>query len=428
MINQKSFFDNAEEEISLSLDVDKELDDDNEEHGKVISLKTNEYIFDVNTLFLPFVPEYKGDKIQKIEVQQANSKIVVRGDAELGVPTVYDKTTFTALQKIFLKQRSIDNKINFKTKNITEEDRIIKPFTITELAREMGYTGNIGTNIKANICDSIRRISYTTYVSSSDRTFDHKNQEYLMRAEEGIHLIKYKMLTITDKEKEIRRKQAKAKSNNPKSVEKYNDIKERVFEGMIQITLDEVVYKAMASEQILYYKDRDFAKIKHNYSKSIYMLALKLAGKDKECKMSLNKILTYFPPKPGLTDAKAKELTKKALNRISDSKACTISYLNNDVIYFSFKKNAKVTYEFDYMTNKFNTFGEMLQGFINLGLTQEEVFSLNMQNQRYYEALVRYATIRNAYNNLKKPRDFVLSYIENEFPIDEKYYTKQLNK
>ena len=65
---------------------------DEERQVKTITLKTNEYIFDVNSLFLPFMPEYRGEKVQIIEVEQINSagsnKIEVRGDSELGVPTV----------------------------------------------------------------------------------------------------------------------------------------------------------------------------------------------------------------------------------------------------------------------------------------------------------------------------------------------------
>ena len=403
---------------------------DEERQVKTITLKTNEYIFDVNSLFLPFMPEYRGEKVQIIEVEQINSagsnKIEVRGDSELGVPTVYDKMTLTALQKIFIKQRSYNGKINFKTKNITEEDRIIKPITITELAREMGYKGNISVAVKASICDSIRRLSFTTYVSSNDRTYNHKDKEYLMKAEEGIHLLKYKMLTLTDIEKEIRRKQSSYKKGKAENKKIYLEQKERVFEGSVQIVLDDVVYRAMACEQILYYKDTPLSKIKHPYSKSIYMLALKMAGSSKEWKVSYKKLLTYFPPKPEMTYRRAKEIVNKALDRISESGVCRISYLKNDVVSFTFKdkENQNTKTGYDYMTDRFNTFGEMLQGYLDLGLTQEEVFGFNMQKQRYYEALVRYATLRKHYGSIKDTREFVLKYIKNEYPIDDKYYTK----
>lgn len=438
MIDQENFFSNIDEdesgeEITINL-YDKILENAESkteielEQNKVISLKTNEYIFDVNTLFLPFMPEYRGERINKIEVQQITQQkkcnIVVRGDVELGVPTVYDKLTLAALQRIFIKQRMINGQLHLKKTKITTEDRTIQPITVTTLARELGYLGNISANTKANICDSIRRLSFTTYVSSNDRTFDHKNKEYIMKAEEGTHLIKYKMLTVSEEEKELRRRRGKTKSNNAKSKEKYEDTKERIFEGMVQIMLDEVVYKTMASDQILYYANKQIAKVKHPLSKSIYMLILKLAGNNKEYKISLNKLLTYFPMKPGHTEGKSKDLIKRALNKLSDSKVCTISYLKNDVIHFSFKKGAKTVIKHDYMTNKFNTFGELLKGYMDLGLTQEEVFALNMQKQRYYEALVRYVTIKNFYNKIDNTRKYVLNYIENEYPIDEKYYSK----
>lgn len=393
---------------------------------KTITLTTNEYIFDVNTLFLPFLTEYKGNKIQKIEVQQGESKISILGSSDYGVPTVYDKLTLTALQRIFFKQRSINNSLYLKTENITEEDRTIEPVLVTHIAQEMGYSGNISMNVKARICDSIRRLSYTTYVSSSDRTFDHKNQKFLMRAEEGTRLLKYKMITITEEEKAIRRKKARKTGSNLERKKQYTLQKEKVFEGSIQITFDEIVYKAMACDQILYYKTKQVEKIHNTFAKNIYMLILKLAGKSKEYKISFTKLLTYFPVKQEYSYARAKELTKRTLNKLEESQVCTISYLNNDVIHFSFKPKTKkkVNHEYDYMTNKFCTFGEMLQGYIDLGLTYEEVLNLNLQKQRYYEALVRYATIRNKYGNIAKPREFVLSYIENEFPIDKKYYSK----
>lgn len=424
MSNDIGFFDEIDSSYNEITDFTEKSK--KEEHT-IIKLKTEEYIFDVNSLLLPFIAEYRGDKVDRIEVEQNDIKIIVEGPKSLGVPTLYDKSLLMAAQKIFLQQNTVNNVLRLKKNDITEKDRTTEPISLRELHKAMGYKNNPTVHQLLKMCNSIRRLTATTYTTKKDRILD-KNQErqVVMKAEQGLHLIKYNLVTLSEVEKENRKKHASKKSNDKEKSLEYQMKKAQVFDGAVQIIFDEVTYKAMIFNQFVFYQDQKVLNIKNQIARHIYLLAFKWAGgKGKSAKISIKTLMTYIAMKEDIDLKHKKQNIKKALNELNKNKDCHITYLKGDVIQFHFGEKEDTDTTPDYMRNKFNTFGEMLQGFMDLGLTQEEVFGLNMQKQRYYEALVRYATIRKHYGGIENTRDYVLNYIKNEYPIDSKYYSQQ---
>lgn len=397
---------------------------DNDEQHTVLKLKTNESIFDVNSLLLPFIAEYRGEKIRAIEVIQGNSIIRVKSTSDLGVPTLYDKSVLLAIQKLFLQQRSFNGQLILNVKDPSLQDMTMEPVSLREIVRAMGYS-KPSTNQLVKVCESIERLNETTYVTTQDRIYDHKNDKYLMTAKKGMHLIDYKLVTLSQEEKEIRKKQGgRRKSNDPERIEKYKQAKEKIFDGYVQITLNHVVYQALACEQLVYYNDPVAVSIKNLTAKHIYLIALKWAGKDKEVNISINKLLMYIPMKEGKELKLQKHAIKQAVNYLNDNGYCNTSYLKNEVVHFNFKKEKvkKIEYESDYLKDKFNTFGELLAGFVATGLEEQYVFSLDMSKLEYYKAVLRYVTLRDMYGSINNKKAFIKDYIENNRKVDEKYF------
>lgn len=396
---------------------------DTTEKYKAIKLKTNEYIFDFGSLTLPFIAEYRGDKVLTIDVIQGNSTIQVRSSV-LGVPTLFDKSVLMAIQKLFVQQRAIGGKLMLNRKDPTKYERTMNPISLTDIFRAMGYSGYPSFMQALKISESIERLGETTYNLSENRIIDHENERYIMKAKENIKLLNYKKIELTKAELEKRKKHASRKGKNKDAAIMYRQAKEKIIDGRIQLILSEEVYLALACDQLVYYNDPQVLSIKNTLARHIYVLVYKWAGSAKEIKVSINKILVHIPMKVGKSEYNQKATIKKAIKILSEENHCQIVFLKNDVVHFNFKKKTKIeqSHGNDYMKDKFNTIQELNQGYTELGFDDGFIFTQDLSKIAYYQALLRYVTLRNKYGGIDKPKEYTQKFIEEGLPVDKKYY------
>lgn len=392
---------------------------------KTIKLKKNEYLFDLNSLFLPFIPEYDTSKglVTELKVPLDDDSVIKVTSPTYGVPTLYDKDVLLALQRIMLKQNTnLQRKFKIKKSidDLQESDRTIGPISIESIAKEMGYEKEPSVDTKYKICTSIKRMHEASYVTTKSRIYVKKHDTFLMKAEEGIHLIdNYNIIEYSNDEKEIRAKKATKKATN----KKYIDKKAAIFDGYIKMIINSTTFKSIILDQYVFYNWNEAKEIKNLTARHIYLLALKLAGTSKQCYISISKLLKYLPMKPGKELKRQKQAIKYALSKLEDTKKCTIGFMNNDVYSFSFANTKpKTIAEPNYMKDKFNSFGEMIEGFISLGLTREEAIELDLQKISYYQALLRYVTVINSYGEIENTRSYILKCLKNERSVPAQYY------
>lgn len=417
----------SEEDIESTIECSDVTGIDSPEKFKAIRLKTNEYIFDAGSLLLPFIADYRGDKVITLEVIQNNSTIRVKSST-YGVPTLYDKTVLMAIQKLFVQQR-LDNKtLTLNRKDITREERTMKPVTLREIYKAMGYDVNPTSYQLKKISESIERINETTYIICGDRLYDHKDNKYIIKgnAKKGIHLLEYEKVDYTLEELEERKKHASRIGTNEKNKKKYLKNKEEMIDGRVQITLSELVYQALASDQLVYYNDPTVMNIKNTLAKHIFVLALKWAGSKKEVKIGMKTLLTYIPMKKGKKLSSQKTMLRNAVEYLNTNGVCTAYELNNDIFYFCFKKAKEEklpeNVEHDYLKGKFNTIQELNQGFIDLGFEDGFCYTLELTKMEYYKAMVRYITIKNGYGAINDTKAYTIDFMKKNRDVEKKYY------
>lgn len=411
------------------------------DNKKVIELNEKEFIADMGTLSLPFAADYErigknGENrtITQLEVQQKDGIVKVSGDADLGVPTLYDKSGFFALERIFIKQikeRQGKFVLNKNLDELTKRERTTASISLTAIAHEMGYK-NPNMKVKANICDMIRRLNSASYTTQTSRFLTKDKTDFIMQAEKGFHLIEdYEIIAFTEQEKERHQKQSSRKFNNENSKFKYQEYKNRIFDGYIKITLSPIAYAAMVEDHYLFYYIDNALKLKNNIASSIYFLTLKWAGNNKQTMVNIDTLLNYIVFREDMELRYQKRNIKNAIKKIQDSGLGQISELDNGTFTFNYS-NKKKTIEPTYLTEKFNTIPDLMQGYKDLGFKDEELgFIMNdIPNLHHYQAMLRYVTLasNSRYNKITNPKEYLEAMVKNiedtKDRLDKKYYNK----
>lgn len=154
--------------------------------SRAIKLKDEESIIEINSVQLPFIAKYKGEKLKSIYYKWINRTgkpgqrgIFVSGHEEFGVPTLRDLDILAALQSIFIKNKTKNNICILKTEFIFEEDLTID-FTINALAKELGYKSFINNTVRNNIQNSIETLLETNIVNCYDGgIYNIKSKNYI---------------------------------------------------------------------------------------------------------------------------------------------------------------------------------------------------------------------------------------------------------
>lgn len=406
--------------------------------AKTLVLDVNENLFDLNSMTLAFVANYNAYKTQIVdgkevkildekgkpipvyynklifnrevvrENKQKMAVMTVIGDVEYGVPTLYDKKVLQALERLFIKQHMKDGVMTYKTaEEVTKEDRILNYGSITNIARELKYEGSINSRVRENIKIAIQRLSNATWKSAIGWDVHDNDKSYNYVLSKG-----YRLFEPIDVELEKNR----INKDGSKTLIDYSTV----------LVLSEELYRSLANNKVIIYNEIIDSKITHLPAQNMYLIAKTWAGDDNSIKISLDKLIDVVP-----TIQKGKrrlEYGKNAIKKIEESGICKIKYLNNNVILFTFDKEADKR-RIDNFTNKYISWPDTVERLIEIGFTQEEILLLDTSKSDKIQAILRfmdninYARIHNKKTPITFPKKYFLKCYNNDsIEIDEKYY------
>jgi hypothetical protein len=357
-----------------------------------------------NTIQIPFIAEYKGDRLTALEyiwyTKTTNGLlkrgIYVSGHGEYGVPTTKEHDVLIALQRIFLNKKTVNGVCELETENLPDGYLDIE-FSIYELAKEIGY-GSPNNDIRDNIKKSIEILVSTTIKSLYEGgIYDVRNKQYIVNAESMFHYIE---------------------ASEGYSIK---DEDGNVITDITKIRLSRFFYDQIVNDYKLYYNQKTINKTKNSSARKLYQMALQWKGNNDFAFANLETLIERMPMKESKPKYQ-KQFIKKLLDILDKKGMCKITYdkENPDKVYFIFNNTDKL------LANKYNTFREIKEGFKNLGFSEEETdVYLDVENIKYIQALLRYMDIQLRYGKIEKPQKYFLSYLKEKYPIDEKYYNGQ---
>lgn len=367
-------------------------------------------VVDGNTVQMAFLREYKGEvqtAMEYVWYSNENGQLVKRGlfvsgHGESGVPTLREYDVYVALQRIFINKKTIHGICELKTENI-DEDYLVINFTITELAKELGYsTPNKET--RESLKQSIRILLATTLFSKyAGGIYDIRNKKYIASAEIGIHLLE---------------------SMQSLDVSSEND---EVELDVTKIRLSKFTYEQILNDYKLFYNKQIYNKTKNLMARKIYHMALQWRGNNNFSFANINTLAERIPM-VNVEDKYKKRDIKKALKILNDKGMIKIKYddINPDKVYFIFDASMNENELALTCIDKYNSYSEIKEAYLNLGFGLDEMDEyLDVENIRYIQALLRYMDDRMRNNSIKYPKKYLKTCIKNPLKkLDQKYYNK----
>lgn len=348
-----------------------------------------ESVVEGNSVQLPFIAEYKGEKKTALEYtwytkgvngEMYKRGILVSGHGAYGVPTLFEYDVYVTLQDIFLKKKTKKGVCELRTKNI-DDDYLKIEFSINELAREMGYKMPISNATRNSLKKSIKMLLATTVFSIYEGgIYDVVNKKYITNKEIGFHYLEsYESKNTTTEDGKII--------------------------DVTSVKLSSFTYQQILNDYKLFYDKNGYVKIKNRIAKKIYHMALQWKGKNDFAWAKLETIVEKIPM---LEDRKKYQnrKIKNALKVLDKSELVKITYNqeNSDLIYFNFSQKDNN----EGIMNKYNKHKEVEDELYNIGFTMVEVQEyLDVEDIRYIQALLRYMEVMKPIN---KKRYFKFCY------------------
>lgn len=278
--------------------------------SRAIKLKTEESIIEINSVQLPFIAKYKGEKLKSIYYKWINRTgtpgqrgIFVSGHEEFGVPTLRDLDILAALQSIFIKNKTKNGICILKKEFIFEEDLTID-FTINALSKELGYKSFISNEVRNNIKNSIETLLATNIVNCYDG---------------GIYNIKSKnyIKDTSTKYKYIERCPNYYNSNTTDNL-KLNNIS--------KIKLNRFFYDMIINGHFLVY-NREKLRLTNNLTaKKLYLLISLWMHTKSSLTVSIDDLIEFVPVAQSELKYQ-RQYIKKALNILLKQKMFNVLYL-----------------------------------------------------------------------------------------------------
>lgn len=345
---------------------------------------------------LIFVKEYKGERKTMMDYtwygKNENGDLVQRGirvsgHGEYGIPTLAEYSVYSALQRLFIQQKTIHGMCELKYDDYDDEYLTIR-FNITELAKEMGYASTPSKTTRNKLKKSIEILLATTLFSTYEGgLYDIREKKYIKtNLINGFHLLE-----------------------SVNSLEDDNEI-------YTKVKLSEYTYNQIVNDFKLFYNRNKFNNIKNNVAKKIYHLALQWKG-DKG--FSFANIDTLTERIPSIQEEKKynKRDIKKAIQYLKDKDIVGIKYDedNSDKVYFVFE-GKEIS---DDVKNKYKTYKEIKEKFFEMGFDLTEVDELlDIERIRYTQALLRYMDTRD----VKNPKKYFKKCFLNPIKIPTHFY------
>lgn len=237
---------------------------------------------------MPFIAEYRGEKITTLIHIQDNYKVIISGNEEYGIPTLYDYDTYMGLLSLYLNNNLINGVVELNKENDLRID-----FTVNKLAISMGYkTPNnlVRGNIKKSL-NTLLNTEVTIYCDSN------KGETF-------------KLIEFIDENKK-----------------KINKIK-----------LTKFSYNQLLYNYKLFYNRGEFIQIKNRISKRIYNLLLQWEeGNNKLYNIDINHIIDSIPMKEPERRFK-KRYIKNALKHLNEAGVADITFKDKNIIGVKFIK------------------------------------------------------------------------------------------
>ena len=407
--------------------------------SKILKIKVSEILYDATSLTLPFVNEYRlkdketGEKkyITAITFERdvvrdgipCVTQLNVRGDGRLGIPTQKTQEVMIGIERMFVAKHTVNGELRLKTdmSDVTEEDRTIDVGSINNLARAMGYKGNINNRVRQSILDDLDRLEYTHWesVTGWHVTDDDKNKRFYESLKKGFTLIS-RPLTLERRDYD----------------DKGNVNTGECLDASTRITISMEVYMAIASKQCVIYNENISDKIPNLPAKNVYLIGKKWAGKDKVLTIHTDKLEQVVPT---IQKGKYKKrYIMDVLDKLKSTNTCKVTLLKNDVVVLDYRTSNKLcssynstdTHQDDsaYFKSRYKKWSEAVKRLKEIGFTSEEIDDIDVDRIKYICALLRYIDTReyagkkNGSLSIADIKGFFINYYNNNYEIDEKYY------
>lgn len=346
---------------------------------------------------LIFIKEYRGDRKTLMEYTW-NAKdsdgypikrgIKVSGHGSHGIPTLAEYAVYSALQRIFINQKTVNGVCELKYDDY-DSDYLTINFTISELAREMGYSGNLSSNTREKLKKSIDILLATTLFSTEEGgLYDIKEKKYIKTTgSSGVHLLE------------------SAISSEDES-ETYTKVK-----------LSNYTYTQIVNDFKLFYNKNKFNKIKNNVAKKIYHLALQWKGDNNFSFININTLAERIPSIQEDQKYNKRDI-KKAIAYLKEKEIVGIKYdeKSENKVYFIFDGGSIS----DDVKKKYKTFKSMKERLLEMGfdLIETEEILDDTERMRYIQALLRYVEVKRP----TYPKKYFSTCLSEKIPIPKEFY------
>lgn len=406
---------------------------------KTVKLKSSESIMDGNSIQMPFLAPYRGERISYVEYiwttteegKQIKRGIKVSGHGKLGVPTLKEKEVLRALQDIYIWDKIEDGVLELETdmSKVKEEDLMIDFKTIDNIARKLGYK-TIGGQKRKDIKDSIEILVATTLINSeSGGLYDPITKKYITNSTETFrYLDKMKDYTTYDCDNCLFFGACGGDYKNcMDEANKRTDI--------TRIKMSEFMYSNIANNYRLYYERNEANQIKNLIAKNIYMISRKWLGNGYISRANIQRYLDRIPMN-AKKEKHRKQSIKEAIH-ILNSYSFVNAWIEEDTVVVEhldkkeFKNNILSvdklpTNDTTYLKHRFNSFSDFRKGLDEIKLTEEDfnaIIDINMEKIEYFKALLRYVMLKSHYDDNLDTRQYFINCYKANRDIDKKYYS-----
>lgn len=405
---------------------------------KTVKLRSGESIMDGNSVQMPFLAPYKGERITYVEYvwtttedgKQIKRGVKVSGHGKLGVPTLKDKEVLRALQDIYIWSKIEDGILELETdlSKVTEEDLLIDFKTIDNVGRELGYKKISGQQRKA-IKESIEILVATTFINSENGgLYDPVIGQYITNSTETFRYIdKMKDYTTYDCENCL------FLGACGKSYESCMDEANKRTD-VTKIMMSKFMYSNIANNYRLYYERNKVNQIKNLIAKNIYSISRKWIGNGYISRANIQKYIDRIPMnakqekhrKQAIKDAVAILNSYDFVNAWIEEETVVVEHLDKKNTNNNFNVTDKLpTRDTSYLKDRFNSFSEFKKGLDEIGFTDEDfnkIIDPNIEKIEYFKALLRYVLLKSHYDSKLDTRQYFINFFKANKEIDKKYY------
>ncbi|HCL4447225.1 TPA: hypothetical protein N2D16_002830 [Clostridium botulinum] len=318
---------------------------------KVLKIPVDESILEGNLIEIPFISYYKEkEPLTAVEYVWVDSKgvektIEVRG-SKWGVPDEYCFDVLTALFRLHMKQNKC---IEFDIENQKWNMNKTINFSLSELAREMGYK-SLGKNVFDKLDIALEILNDTTIYNKAGGTFlDVKTNTYLTpEKKESIRIVThYKSYRYSNRDKDQKR-------INYREIKDYTSVK-----------IDDFIYESLCNSYFKIFNYESYRLLKMGIAKKIYLLLSKWRANRSKVFLNWKTLYQKIP----LTDKKPEKYRRKRI-RDAYNKLIEIGFLvrvheNTKGVEFIFEDTANDELALDVIESKdkpkkYNTIMEIL--------------------------------------------------------------------